>query len=498
MSMAHGRCARVAIGEAGLPAYGDEAGARAALSQGRPDLALTLIGDLDTVAALKLKGAALRAQGLHDAAATALSRALEIEPSNAVIGHNLAAALGDAGRHAAAVKVAKAAIASGGRAPETRLVLGRALAATGDLDAALDAFDEALEARPDYADAHRDRAQLIWMRTGDADKALERLSALRPLNPALAVLAARITGDMLGAQAGHRRLVAEASSDDPLTALAASDLAAGFDPEQALAHALVARRAAPDHPVALIAEATARLGLGQTAEARTLAERALIHTPYDQHALALRQTAIRIETGDDQASRLAVAQDIETPEGWTSRQAFLGDLAVALKQLHGFQAEPFGQSIRGGAQAPVDPRHVGDPVINAAFRAFTPLIDAYVAAMRPDEPMGARRARGWRIIGAWSVLLPAGGRHIDHVHSQGWVSSAFYVETPDAEDAPKASWLRLGKPGILTRPELGASAWIEPKPGRLALFPSYLWHGTEPFTGPGRRLSIAFDVQPTP
>lgn len=477
---------------------GGEAEARLALRQGRADVALELIGQALTPAALKLKAAALRALARDDEALAPLIRALEIEPGNAVTGHNLAAVLGDLGRHADAVTAARQAIADGGQAPETRLVLARALIATGDFDGALSALDAALAARPDYADAHRDRAQLIWMTTGDADRALAALTEMRPLPAHLAVIAARITGDMQGPQAGHRRLLTETSAQEPITALVASDLAAAFDPEQALAHALTARRAAPDHPIVLMAEATARLGLGHAAEALALLEAALAHTPHDQHALALRQTALRLQAGEDATQGLALAQDIDTPQGWASREAFLADLAVALKRLHGFRAEPFGQSIRGGAQSAIDPRHAGDPTIDAAFRAFTPLIDAYVARMRPDEPMGARRAGGWRIIGAWSVLLAAGGRHIDHVHSQGWVSSAFYVETPAPESAPRAGWLRLGKPGVLTRPTLEPSDWIEPKPGRLALFPSYLWHGTEPFSGKGGRLSIAFDLQPTP
>jgi hypothetical protein len=41
---------------------------------------------------------------------------------------------------------------------------------------------------------------------------------------------------------------------------------------------------------------------------------------------------------------------------------------------------------------------------------------------------------------------------------------------------------------------LGALKEIEPKPGRLVLFPSYFWHGTRPFAA-GERLSVAFDVQ---
>jgi hypothetical protein len=34
---------------------------------------------------------------------------------------------------------------------------------------------------------------------------------------------------------------------------------------------------------------------------------------------------------------------------------------------------------------------------------------------------------------------------------------------------------------------------VEPRPGRLVLFPSYMWHGTRPF-GKGERVTVAFDV----
>ena len=37
---------------------------------------------------------------------------------------------------------------------------------------------------------------------------------------------------------------------------------------------------------------------------------------------------------------------------------------------------------------------------------------------------------------------------------------------------------------------------VQPEPGRLALFPSYQWHGVEAFPGEGERMTIAFDVVP--
>lgn len=41
-----------------------------------------------------------------------------------------------------------------------------------------------------------------------------------------------------------------------------------------------------------------------------------------------------------------------------------------------------------------------------------------------------------------------------------------------------------------------AEHFVRPEPGLLVLFPSYLWHGTEPFTSDQARLTIAFDALP--
>ena len=88
-----------------------------------------------------------------------------------------------------------------------------------------------------------------------------------------------------------------------------------------------------------------------------------------------------------------------------------------------------------------------------------------------------------------------GGHHIGHVHPQGWLSSAFYVAVPDAGEAgpPPAGWLSLGAPPADLGLDLPPLRQIEPKPGRLVLFPSTMWHATLPVAG-GERLTVAFDV----
>jgi ectoine hydroxylase-related dioxygenase (phytanoyl-CoA dioxygenase family) len=84
------------------------------------------------------------------------------------------------------------------------------------------------------------------------------------------------------------------------------------------------------------------------------------------------------------------------------------------------------------------------------------------------------------------------------MHHQGWLSSAFYVATPEGalEREDRQGWLRLGQPPFRTEPEMPAELFVRPKPGRLVLFPSYMWHGTKPFRTEERRTTIAFDLIP--
>jgi hypothetical protein len=103
-----------------------------------------------------------------------------------------------------------------------------------------------------------------------------------------------------------------------------------------------------------------------------------------------------------------------------------------------------------------------------------------------------------RFAGSWSVRLTGGGRHVNHVHPAGWISSALYVVLPgeDGKGEPRGGWLTLGEAD-----ELGVSVPalrnVEPRPGRLVLFPSTMWHGTRPFVD-GERLTVAFDIAPPP
>jgi hypothetical protein len=84
------------------------------------------------------------------------------------------------------------------------------------------------------------------------------------------------------------------------------------------------------------------------------------------------------------------------------------------------------------------------------------------------------------------------------VHPKGWISSAYYVALPDAvADAnAREGWLQFGAPDFEAGLKNPVRRIERPAPGKLVLFPSYMWHGTTPFRSQQSRTTIAFDVVP--
>ena len=108
-----------------------------------------------------------------------------------------------------------------------------------------------------------------------------------------------------------------------------------------------------------------------------------------------------------------------------------------LESLHHASRHPLAQSLRGGSQTS---RNL--PADNPLVADFFAMIDApirdYIAQLRGAErthPSIDARRRGYRVAGSWSVRLEPGGFHINHVHPQGWLSSAYYVALPAATAA---------------------------------------------------------------
>ncbi len=174
----------------------------------------------------------------------------------------------------------------------------------------------------------------------------------------------------------------------------------------------------------------------------------------------------------------------------------------ALHALHDSSCFPIGQSLRGGTQTRAGLFNRHEPIYEALRLAIVRTLDVYRTGLPPahsDHPLLRHRDNIWFIAGSWSVRLAGGGDyHTSHIHPNGIVSSALYLQLPDDIDAPgEPGWLEIGRPPSDLRLELPPLFTIRPQPGHLALFPSTFYHGTRPFTGT-QRLTVAFDVRSDP
>jgi uncharacterized protein (TIGR02466 family) len=97
-----------------------------------------------------------------------------------------------------------------------------------------------------------------------------------------------------------------------------------------------------------------------------------------------------------------------------------------------------------------------------------------------------------RLDSMWVNLLKAGGHHSGHIHPHAIISGAFYVEVPPASGVIRFEDPRL--PLMMAAPPRADSfVTVEPRPGMLLLWESWLRHEVLAGAGKGERLSISFN-----
>lgn len=491
--------------------------ARAWLTFGQVQLAADALSPLAVSrhangSVLMLYGHALMATGRKQEAEAVFRGWLAKEPHSRDAALRLAAVLADIGRSAEAEPLVREVAARHGATPESAFVLGRALLGLARFDEAEDQFRHVVRARPDHQTAHANLMELVWMRSGDvreASRALNRALCAQPQLVGLRITKSRL---LLSARMPSEALaeldagLAMAPRDAKLLTSAIT-VALELDGARALEYAKRLQEGSPQDRTARLAIGNAYLANGDAGAALPIAEALHRSDPCDGQALAMAADAQRM-LGDQRYrglldyQHLVRAESIDVPPGWTGLDAYLADLEADLERVHVLRAHPVGNSLREGSQIPLLPQE--SPF--ASIRAFPQAIDGpirrYMQAIGAGkDPMRKRNTGRYRISGIWSVRLRPHGFHVNHYHPEGWISSACYLHLPQAVERPGGEgWLKFGEPAFPTRPALGPEYFIRPRPGLLALFPSYMWHGTVPFTGAPEdtRVTIAFDVVPEP
>ncbi len=272
--------------------------------------------------------------------------------------------------------------------------------------------------------------------------------------------------------------------------------------EAAYADTLAALQLRPGD-LSLMAEfARAAMSAGKITDAMHVAQSALTRRPNDQFWMAMRATGGRL-LGTDyhyyfNYETYVRVYDLKAPIGYTSIDAFNIDLKKRLGTIHDFSKAPLDQSVRAGVQTSPNLVQLEDPILKSFFVTVRSSLDDYMATIGTDQthPLTRRNTGYARPVSAWSIRLSKGGHHVDHIHPEGWISSSYYVDVPDEvnDETSRAGWIRFGRPPL----DIGLEAehYIQPKAGRLVLFPSYMWHGTVPLRQKDTRLTLPFDVLP--
>jgi hypothetical protein len=262
------------------------------------------------------------------------------------------------------------------------------------------------------------------------------------------------------------------------------------------------------HELAAAQAAHWRLVAGDAEAAARHATRATELAPDVQTGWAYLGTAWRL-TGHERAGwlndydRLTTRILLEPPAGYSDLAAYLTDVRDALMAEHSARHHPDDQSARGGTQTRGHLFLRREPRITALSHALHAAIEQWLATLPADASHPFLRRNTGRIgfKHSWSIRLSDRGFHINHIHQDGWLSSAFYVSLPDSVGAagpdglPQGA-LTMGVPDGSLGLDLSPERVFVPREGELILFPSYVWHGTLPFESDQPRMTVAFDALP--
>jgi len=471
---------------------------------GRPEEALAdldacLAAGTETAKLHSARGGVLRQLGRIEEAAEAYEAAIRQEPGRLVALHGRARIAMERGEAGASIFY-RNALEQNPDDSELALGLAEALEAEGD-PGGLAILTAAVERRPDWIVGHEVLARmrseageperfadhyLLSIAQRPADRALHLShwqSLARGEKHAEALRALRVARHHIGEDPQTRLMEAifTSESGDPGGALAMLDRLGGADAD----------------PSVQFARGRIALRAGDAPQAAEMFERVTRSEPAGVAGWANLDLAWRL-TGDSRHEWLSGQPGLYGHGDLDLDRAELGGLSDILRSLHKTRSHPIGQSLRGGTQTRGRLFARREPEIARLREAILDAVRDHFRGLPPRDPshpLLRHRDAETSIAGSWSVRLTAQGFHVNHIHPEGVLSSACYISLPESlgGEESRDGWLELGRPPVELGLTLEPLAAIEPRPGRLALFPSYLFHGTRPFAD-GERLTVAFDV----
>lgn len=393
--------------------------------------------------------------------------------------------------------------------------LSASLSRLQDYPAALDAARRALQLEPDTPAYHQALAALMSnlfdeksLREGlaAAERALQLQPDMAEAHRNASILLRKL-GDPVRAEAHARSAYRIAPlNEDVIDTLGEQLMLNGRNGEAAELYAAV-RDAGVTSPGIVRQHGIALLRHGRADDSRSALLDSLALGPGDQRAIAHLGLALAATDGMEAAvefiglHRHVHAMALEPPEGFDA-DGFHRALADDIRKHSQQRWEPAGLAARN-AYLSGDLLADRTPAIVGFEQRLRERIDAFLTVCRKRRTEGASDIFLDNIpdnyrLHVWATLAAQSGYIDTHIHEDSWLSGAYYVELPAAIAAGNsegAGWIEFGRPwaGLPQWPQ-HALRRVLPQVGTLLVFPSYLFHRTLPYSGPGERISISFDL----
>ncbi|MGZ5922647.1 MAG: 2OG-Fe(II) oxygenase family protein, partial [Rhizomicrobium sp.] len=411
-------------------------------------------------------------------------------------------------RHGEAAAAFRKALEIAPRRFEAQYALAGSLSASGHEEEAIAAYRATIEMAPGYAPAHREFNKLAHAMGQDVLAAQSYAFARSQVGDAPELLLEEADLVLRFNQTEHARTLLTRSREKfGDSAALANAMGRALNLESRLSEAEEEFHRAiemqPDEITHRQELAAVLLRAGKFNAAKDALLRARAIAPKDQATLAYLTLAYR-HTGDSRLRDIFAPEKfvreyhLKVPAGFSDPAAFNQALALELERLHTRREAPIDQTLRGGSQTAAELFGYPSREIGLLRDAIQEVVADYIASLPEDSshPFLARKNEDFTFSGSWSCRLRSGGFHTNHIHDKGWISSAYYAALPDAVAVEGQGALTFGQSRFRLDDEDRVEARAKPQVGKLVLFPSYYWHGTEAFAADNPRLTVAFDVLP--
>jgi len=468
--------------------------------------------DPNHAAVLQLAGVVALRDKRSKKAVEYLSKAAELLPQDPGVRTNLALALTATGRRSEAISCYGQVVALNPSHGVAHFNMGQLLLQNGQYPEAVLSLEKAAELQPKSAEVHAVLGQGQRL-AGDLPAAISAfrvsLSLDRKNADNLALLANALgeqdSSNFVEAVALYREALDIAADRGEIWSNLAWTLCEIDDLDGAREAAETAIRRAPK-----LAAAHYHLGLiemrgGADQAAEQALRKAIRLNP--RYVRAYSALALVLENLQDDA---AVAQ-LADPKTYV--QGFMIDELIAVPSMADFNDrfvdfihrhptlmfDRPNRATTGGSQT-LDLVDETAPIMKSFHNAIDQAVRQYLTVMKKGAANNYFRQtpKTWHKT-IWAVVLRSGGYQAPHNHPTGFISGVYYPKVPAiVGKLGEAGFIEFGPSNVTGADDQQLSSALrfvgQPKPGRMFLFPSYMWHRTIPFESDEERISVAFDI----